>query len=201
MDNKLSEKEKMLAGKPYKAFVPELIEERTAAKRLVWEFNNLPPDETERGKELIKKLFGKTGENFVIENPFRCDYGYNIHIGENFFANYNCVILDCARVEIGDNVLLAPNVGIYAAGHPVHPLPRKEEYEFAAPISIGDNVWIGGNVVINPGIKIGENSVIGAGSVVTKDIPPNVIAMGNPCRVFREITEEDKLYYFKKMRF
>ncbi|MBX2840559.1 MAG: sugar O-acetyltransferase [Flammeovirgaceae bacterium] len=192
MNKKPSEKEKMLSGKPYKAFGQELLAERAAARKLVWEFNNLPPDEIERGTELIQKLFGKTGENFVVEGPFQCDYGYNIHIGENFFANYNCVILDCAKVEIGDNVLIAPNVGIYTAGHPVHPEPRAQEYEFAFPITIGNNVWIGGNVVINPGISIGDNTVIGAGSVVTKDIPSNVIALGNPCKVFREITKEDK---------
>lgn len=146
---------------------------------------------------ILQKLFGKTRGNFYVEPPFRCDYGYNIEIGDNFYANYNLVILDCARVKIGDNVFIAPNVGIYTAGHPIHSDLRNEGLEFALPIEIGNSVWIGGNVVINPGIKIGDNTVIGSGSVVTKNIPPNVLAVGNPCKVLRSITEDDKSYYYK----
>lgn len=195
-----SEKEKSLEGKLYKAFGKELFEQRQYAKDLIFRFNSLHPSEIDKRNEIIRKLFSRTGEKFLIEPPFHCDYGYNISIGNNFYSNYNLVILDCAKTEIGDNVLIGPNVGIYPAGHPVHPELRKQEYEFAFPVHIGNNVWIGGNVVINPGVKIGDNSVIGSGSVVTKDIPPGVVAAGNPCRVLREITDRDKLYYFRNMK-
>lgn len=194
-----SEKEKMLSGKPYKSFGEELLGERQLTKELIFDFNNLRPTEIDKRNNIIKKLFGKTGKTFFIEPPFRCDYGYNIEVGENFYANYNCIILDCAKVVIGNNVLFAPNVSLYTAGHPIHYEIRKQEIEYAFPITIGNNVWVGGNVVINPGISIGNNTVIGAGSVVTKNIPANVIAVGNPCKVLRQITEEDKLYYFKKI--
>lgn len=197
----MSEKEKMISGKPYFANGKELFTERQNAKELVFEFNNSHPKELKFRVEIIKKLFGKTEKGFYIEPPFRCDYGYNILIGKNFYSNYNCTILDCAQVKIGDNVMFAPNVSIFTAGHPIHAEKRNTGVEYAFPVTIGDNVWIGGNVVINPGITIGKNSVIGSGSVVTKDIPDNVIAFGNPCQVIREITEEDKLYYFKKMIF
>jgi acetyltransferase-like isoleucine patch superfamily enzyme len=198
MDN---EKEKMLAGLPYKAFGDALLSERQYAKELIFDFNNLRPTEIEKRNQIIKKLFGKTGDLFFIEPPFRCDYGYNIEIGENFYSNYNLIILDCGKVIIGDNVLIAPNVAIYTAGHPLHYEPRNEGYEYAFPISIGNNVWIGGNVVINPGVKIGDNSVIGAGSVVTKDIPADVVSVGNPCRVLKQMTENDKLYFYKNLPF
>lgn len=195
------EKEKMLSGKPYKAFGEELLTERQHAKELIFKYNSLPPNQIQQRNNILKSLLGKTKEKFFIEPPFRCDYGYNIEIGENFYSNYNLIILDCARVEIGDDVLIGPNVGIYTAGHPIHYEKRNQEYEYAFPISIGDNVWIGGNVVINPGVSIGKNSVIGSGSVVTKDIPNNVIAIGNPCKVLRKLTDEDKQYYYKDYRF
>ena len=191
----------MLSGKPYKAFGKELLTERQKAKEIIFDFNALRPTEIEKRDTMIKSLFGKTKGTFFIEPPFRCDYGYNIEIGENFYSNYNLIILDCAKVTIGDNVLIGPNVGIYTAGHPLHHELRNQEYEYAFPISIGDNVWIGGNVVINADVSIGNNSVIGSGSVVTKDIPDNVIAVGNPCKVLREITDEDKKYYYKKCKF
>jgi maltose O-acetyltransferase len=186
-----TEKEKSHAGKLYKAFGEELFEERQYAKELVFKFNTLHPSQISERDEIIRKLFGSTGEKFFIEPPFRCDYGYNITIGNNFYSNYNLIILDCAKTVIGDNVLIGPNVGIYAAGHPVHHELRNQEYEFALPIIIGNNVWIGGNVVINPGITLGDNSVIGSGSVVTKDIPANVVAAGNPCKILREISDAD----------
>jgi acetyltransferase-like isoleucine patch superfamily enzyme len=195
----LSEKENMLSGKLYKSFGEELTAERQCAKELVFDFNGLRPAETAARHEIIKKLFGKTGNTFFIEPPFRCDYGYNIEIGENFYANYNCIILDCAKVTIGDNIFIGPNVSIFTAGHPIHAAIRNQELEYAFPITIGNNVWIGGNTVINPGVSLGDNSVIGSGSVVTKNIPANTIAAGNPCRVLRQITEEDRLYYFKKI--
>jgi len=187
-----TEKEKSHAGKLYKAFGKELFEERQYAKKLVFKFNKLPPSKIAERDEIIRKLLGSTGEKFFIEPPFRCDYGYNITIGNNFYSNYNLIILDCAKTVIGDNVLIGPNVGIYAAGHPVHHELRNQEYEFALPITIGNNVWIGGSVVINPGITIGDNSVIGSGSVVTKDIPANVVAARNPCKILRDITDADK---------
>ena len=187
-----SEKEKMLSGRLYKSFDAELLAERQRAKEIVFRYNSLQPSMIEERNELLRSLFGSVKGNFFIEPPFRCDYGCNIEIGENFYANYNLVILDCAKVTIGDNVLIGPNVGIYTAGHPLHFELRNEEWEFACPITIEDNVWIGGNVVLNPGVTVGRNSVVGSGSVVTKDIPANVVAAGNPCRVIREITDADK---------
>lgn len=196
----LSEKEKSLNGKLYRACDDELSAERQRAKELLFRFNSLPPSATDERNQIIKKLFCKTGEKFIIEPPFHCDYGSNISIGNNFYANYNLIILDCATTEIGDNVLIGPNVGIYPAGHPVHYELRQQEIEFAFPVHIGNNVWIGGGVVINPGITIGDNSVIGSGSVVTKDIPANVVAAGNPCRAIREIKDRDRRYYYKNLR-
>ena len=195
-----SEKEKMISGKPYKAFGDELLAERQYAKEMIFDFNSLRPNQIDERNEILKRLLGKTKDKYFIEPPFRCDYGYNIEIGENFYSNYNLIILDCAAVKIGDNVLIGPNVSIYTAGHPLHYEIRNQEYEYAFPVIIGDNVWIGGNVVINPGVSIGENSVIGSGSVVTKDIPKNVIAIGNPCKVLRVITDDDKDYYFKNLK-
>lgn len=196
-----SEKEKMLSGRPYRAFENELERERQRARLLIHQYNHLVPGETTQQQKILTELLGTTGNQYVIEPPFRCDYGYNIHIGENFYANFNLVILDCAEVTIGKNALIGPDVGIYTAGHPVHPELRNQDYEFALPVKIGDSVWIGGHVVINPGVTIDDNVVIGSGSVVTKDIPSGMIAIGNPCRVMRKITEEDRKYYYKKLRF
>ena len=161
----------------------------------------LPPDERDQVPQKLKELFGKTGESLFVEAPFHCDYGWNIEVGNNFFANYNLTILDVAKVTIGENVQIAPNVSIYTAGHPIHPTSRNSGYEYGIPVSIGDNVWIGGNSVILPGVHIGNNVVIGAGSVVTKDIPDWCIAVGTPCRVIRSITEADRPYYFKDKPF
>jgi maltose O-acetyltransferase len=197
----INEKDKMISGKPYKATDGELLKERQYVKEQIFDFNTIRPNEIIKRNEIIKKILGKTKTTFFIEQPFRCDYGYNIEIGENFYSNYNLIILDCARVKIGDNVMIGPNVSFYTAGHPLHYEKRNIELEYAFPIIIGNNVWIGGNVVINPGITIGDNSVIGSGSVVTKDVPGNVIAIGNPCKVLRELTEDDKLYYYKKLKF
>ncbi|WP_099466801.1 sugar O-acetyltransferase [Konateibacter massiliensis] len=197
----MTQKERMLAGLPYKAWLDGLGEERMENKLKVHEYNTISPKEEKRSKELIKSILGKTGENVHIEPPFHCDYGYNIEVGEWFFANYNCTILDVGKVTIGENVMFAPNVAIYTAGHPLHPDSRNSGYEYGIPVTIGDNVWVGGNVVINPGVTIGNNVVIGSGSVVTKDIPDNMIAVGNPCKIIREITEEDRKYYFKDREF
>ena len=184
-----TEKEKMLNGELYLAFGEELFSERQHAKELIYKYNNLKPDEIEERNLIIKELLGETGENFFIEPPFRCDYGYNIKWGENSYANYNCTILDCAEVKIGKDVLIGPNVGIYTAGHPISFKDRVAGLEYAYPIEIGDGAWIGGGTTINPGVKIGKNSVIGSGSVVTKDIPDNVVAVGNPCKVIKSIEE------------
>jgi maltose O-acetyltransferase len=197
----MNQKERMLAGLPYKAWLDGLSEERTENKLKIYEYNLLRPDDKDRMNELIKDILGKAGDNVFIEQPFHCDYGKNIEVGKNFFANYNCTILDVGKVIIGDNVMFAPNVSIYTAGHPVHPDSRNSGYEYGIEITIGDNVWVCGSVVINPGVRIGNNVVIGSGSVVTKDIPDNMIAAGNPCKVIREITEEDRKYYYRNNEF
>lgn len=197
----MNQKERMLANLPYKAWMDGLTEERIECKTKTFEYNNIPPAERELRKEKIRGIVGKIGEEFNIESPFQCDYGYNIEIGENFYSNHNLIILDVGKVRIGDNVQVAPNVSIYTAGHPVHPDTRNSGYEYGIDITIGDNVWIGGNTCILPGVTIGKNVVIGAGSVVTKDIPDDMIAVGNPCRVIRKITEEDRDYYFRDREF
>lgn len=197
----MNQRERMLAGLPYKAWLDGLNEERIKNKLKIYDYNLLRPDEGEKMDVLIKDILGKTGENIFIEQPFHCDYGKNIEVGNNFFANYNCTILDVGNVIIGENVQLAPNVAIYTAGHPIHPESRNSGYEYGIGVTIGDNVWVGGSVVINPGVTIGNNVVIGAGSVVTKDIPDNVVAVGNPCRVIRQITEQDRKYYYKDKEF
>ena len=181
-----SEKEKMLACEFYDSGDEELINEFNHANNLTYEFNHTKPSEKAKRKEIIKQLINVKG-SFLIEAPFNCDYGYNIEVGENFYANYGCTILDANKVKIGDNVLFGPNVQIYSATHPIDPVERLNHKGFAKPIVIGNNVWIGGGTIICPGIKIGDNVTIGAGSVVTKDIPENVIAAGNPCKIFRNI--------------
>lgn len=184
----ISEKEKCRQGELYDAnHDPELIAERLACKDRCHEYNQLLPSAIERREEIISRLFGKTGRSFLIEQPFFCDYGYNIEIGENFYANMNCVILDEAKVRFGDNVFIAPNCGFYTAGHPLDVEQRNRGLEYARPITIGDNVWIGAQVCVLPGVTIGDNCVIGAGSVVNKDIPAGSLAIGNPCRVIRKI--------------
>ena len=189
----------MLQGRPYQANDPELSTERTRAKTLVYEYNNLHPENAEAGKALLKGLLGKTGKAFHIEAPFRADYGYNITLGENFYSNYNLIILDCAPVFIGDNVFIAPNVSICTAGHPIHHEPRIAGYEHAFPVTIGNNVWIGAHTVINPGVTIGDNTVIGSGSVVTRDIVAGCVAVGNPCRPVRQITDADRDHYLEEL--
>ena len=197
----MDQKERMLKNLPYKAWLDGLSEERLENKKMIYEFNRCAPDEAAKAQELLKRIMGKTGENVWIEAPFHCDYGYNIEVGENFFANYNLVILDVGKVKIGKNAQFAPNVAIYTAGHPIHPDSRNSGYEYGIDVTIGDNVWLGGNTVVMPGVHIGNNVVIGGGSVVTKDIPDDVIAVGNPCRVLRKITEDDRKYYFKDREF
>ncbi len=197
----MNQKERMLAGLPYKAWLDGLREERMENKLKIHKYNQLCPDEEEKIEELIRSILGKAGKDVHIEAPFHCDYGSNIEAGDYFYANYNCTILDVGKVIIGDNVMFAPNVSIYTAGHPIHPDSRNSGYEYGIPVTIGNNVWIGGNVVINPGVTIGNDVVIGAGSVVTKDIPDRVVALGNPCRVVRQIVEDDRKYYYKNKEF
>lgn len=197
----MNHKDRMLAGLPYKAWLDGLVEERRENKKKIHQYNHSLPDEDEKIDKLIRDILGKAGVDIHIEAPFYCDYGKNIEIGDYFFANYNCTILDVGKVIIGSNVQFAPNVSLYTAGHPIHPDSRNSGYEYGISITIGNNVWIGGNVVVNPGVHIGNNVVIGSGSVVTKDIPDNVIAVGNPCKVIREITEEDRKYYYKNYEF
>lgn len=183
----MEEKERMLEGELYFAGHEELEKERIKAKDLCYEHNKIKPSNLKEREEIIRKLLGKTKSNFRIEQPFMCDYGYNIEIGENFYANHNLIILDENKVKFGDNVFIAPNCGFYTAGHPLDVESRNKGIEYAKPIEVGNNVWFGGNVVVLPGVKIGDNTVIGAGSVVTKDIPSNVVAVGNPCKVIKNI--------------
>jgi len=184
----MTEKEKAKNGLEYNPnYDSELIKERIKAKNICNEYNNTRPFETERRKEVLRTLLAKTPKEFLIEQPFICDYGYNIEIGENFYSNYNLTILDATNVTFGDNVFIGPNCGFYTAGHPIDVEKRNKGIEYAKPIKVGDNVWFGGHVVVLPGITIGNNVVIGAGSVVTKDIPDNTIAVGNPCKVIKNI--------------
>ena len=197
----MNQKDRMLEGLPYKVWLDGLKEEQLENKKKIYEFNHCKPDESVKMDKILRDILGKAGESLRIEPPFRCDYGKNIEVGDNFFANYNCTILDVGKVIIGNNVMFAPNVSLYTAGHPIHPDSRNSGYEYGIGITIGNNVWLGGNVVVNPGVHIGNNVVIGSGSVVTKDIPDNVIAVGNPCKIIREITEEDRKYYYKNYEF
>ncbi len=175
-----------------------VMEEQATARRLTHKLNTMDRSDYKGLQAVVKELLGKS-DNAWINPPFYCDYGKNIEVGKNFFANYNCTILDVGKVRIGDYCQLAPNVAIYTAGHPLHPAARNSLYEYGIDVTIGNNVWIGGNVVILPGVRIGDNTVIGAGSVVTKDIPAWSVAAGNPCRVIRKITEEDRYRYFRNL--
>lgn len=190
-----TEKERMLAGDLYLANNEELRADFRRSRQLTRLFNHTTEEQIEYRKQLLKELFEKTGEELYIEPPFHCDYGCHISVGENFYANFDCIILDVGKVKIGKNVMFAPRVGVYTAGHPIDAEVRVRGLEFGTAVTIGDNVWVGANAVINPGVTIGSNVVIGSGSVVTKDIPDNVVAAGNPCRVLREITESDKTYW------
>lgn len=195
----MTQKERMLAELPYLAGDKELAELRNITTQKLFIYNTTNPNDSKQLTHLIYDILGKAGENICVQQPFHCDFGTNIEIGDYFYANYNCTILDTAKVTIGSRVLFGPNVTISTAGHPIHPEARNPIYDycFGIGITIGDDVWIGANVVVLPGVHIGNNVVIGAGSVVTKDIPDDVIAVGNPCKVLRKITEEDKNYYYK----
>lgn len=188
----MTEKEKMLSGQLYDCHDPELQADAARSARLTRLFNNTTEEQADYRRQLLKELFGSTGEHIHIEPPFRCDYGCNIYIGEKFYANFDCIILDVAEVHIGKNCLFAPRVCIFTATHPIDPDARNTGLAYGKPVTIGDNVWIGGNTVINPGVTIGNNVVIGSGSVVTKDIPDNVVAAGNPCKIIKSVKPEQK---------
>lgn len=189
----MTQKEKMIAGALYFAGDPVLARERMEAGALCFEINRLHPAEQEKRMELLRQLLGALGEGGHIEQPFRCDYGYNIRAGAEFYVNYNCVMLDCAPITFGDNVFIAPNCAFYTAAHPVDRAERDSGAEYALPIRVGSGVWIGGNTVVNPGVTIGDDVVVGSGSVVTRDIPSGVVAVGSPCRVLRPITARDRM--------
>lgn len=188
----MQEKEKMLHGLMYYPEKDETLKnERLKCKTLCHQFNQLSPDKINERTALLKQILGSTKENFLIEQPFVCDYGYNIEIGENFYSNHNLTILDCAKVTFGDNVFIGPNCSFYTAIHPLDAKTRNEGLEYCKPINVGNNVWFGGNVVVLPDVTIGDNVVIGAGSVVTKNIPNNSLAVGNPAKVIREINQNE----------
>lgn len=177
----------------------ELLQAHNNSKRITRLLNATLETERPRRSELAKELFAEAGEGTYIEPPFHCDYGCNTRVGKNFYCNYDCVFLDCGNITIGDNVMLGPKVALYAVNHPIDPVVRGTHYDYPEPITIGSNVWIGGSAVVCPGVTIGDNTVIGAGSVVTKDIPANVVAAGNPCRVIRPITQEDTDYWNRQL--
>lgn len=192
----MTEWEKAQNGYLYDANYDEaLIKTRTKCADLCHELNLCKPSETEKRNHIMRQLLGEIKGGFCITSPFHCDYGSNISIGKNFYTNYNCVILDGAKVSFGDNVFIAPNCVFSTAGHPIDVEQRNAGLEIALPITVGNNVWIGANVTVLPGVTIGNNTVIGAGSVVNKDIPDGVVAVGNPCKVIRQITQEDKKKY------
>ncbi|MBE7713167.1 MAG: sugar O-acetyltransferase [Cyanobacteria bacterium SIG26] len=186
----MNEKEKMISGQLYDANNDAaLIQARQECKMLCHKYNNLSPDKSVERKELMKQILGVIKGDFLIEQPFICDYGWNIEIGENFYSNHNLVILDPAKVEFGDNVFIGPNCAFYTPEHPLDANTRNKGLEYAYPIKVGNNVWFGGNVVVLSGVTIGDNVVIGAGSVVVKDIPSNSVAVGNPCKVIKTLSQ------------
>ena len=193
-------RERMQNGQIYTDLCESLPEERLHGKELVYDFNHTRPSEEEKRSEILKDLFGHIGKNIWIEPPLHVAYGNRTHIGDNFYANFNLVLVDDVDIFIGNNVMFAPNVTISVTGHPVHHELRKNGDQFSFPVTIEDNVCVGSNVVILPGVTIGKNSVIGAGSIVTKDIPGNVVAVGNPCKILRQITDRDKEYYYKDLK-
>ncbi|MEM6700726.1 MAG: sugar O-acetyltransferase [Bacteroidota bacterium] len=185
----MTEKEKMIQGLPYYPSDPELEAARLRARKLCRAIADISMEEEADRKVLFRELLGTTSDIFYLENPFICDYGFNIYLGENAYANFGCIILDATPVHIGRNTMLAPRVSLLTATHLLDYKTRNTGLEYAKPIHIGDNVWIGGDVTINPGVTIGDNQVIGSGSVVVKDIPANVVAVGNPCKVIKEIEQ------------
>ena len=189
----MTERERMLSGQLYDAGDETLTAARGRAKRLTWRYHQLDPTDWDSRTHILQELLGQLGEDSWIEPPFRCDYGTQISIGDHFFANYDCIFLDVAPITIGNRVMFGPRVCLYTAGHPLDAATRNTGLEFGKPIAIGDDVWLGGNVVVLPGVTIGAGTVVAAGSVVKRDLPPHVLAAGNPCQVLRSITEADRL--------
>lgn len=189
----MTERERMLSGQLYDAGDETLTAARDRAKRLTWRYHQLDPTDWDSRTQILQELLGHLGEDSWIEPPFRCDYGTQISIGDHFFANYDCIFLDVAPITIGNRVMFGPRVCLYTAGHPLDAATRNTGLEFGKPIAIGDDVWLGGNVVVLPGVTIGAGTVVAAGSVVRRDLPPHVLAAGNPCQVLRSITEADRL--------
>lgn len=189
----MSEKEKRDLGEWYDAnFDEELLEERIAAIDLCFDLNQTRQSEREKRQQILQQLIGKAGESLEVISPFSCDYGYHIHLGKQVFINTNCYLMDCAPITIGDHVFIGPHCGFYTASHPLNYTMRNAGLEKALPITIGSNVWFGGHVVVLPGVTIGDGCVIGAGSVVTHDIPANSVAVGSPCRVISTIDQDDR---------
>ena len=195
----MTDLEKMKSGLPYQGDAAELLALRRKARLLLDRFNNLPPGEEKTRLSLLRELLGEMGEGCRIEPPFRCDYGFHISLGGSFYANYNLTVLDCAPVIVGHHVFVGPKVGIYTARHPLDAALRREGWEDARPVIIGDDVWIGGSAVILPGVTVGSGTVIGAGSVVTRDVPGGVVAAGNPCRVLRPLEKSDRDSWVERM--
>ncbi|QCJ44508.1 sugar O-acetyltransferase [Bacillus sp. S3] len=184
-----TEKEKMIAGEMYNPADPVLVKERNEVRGKVRIYNQTVETEGEKRTKLLKEILGSTGDNIYMEPNIRFDYGYNTHVGENFYANFDCTILDVCEVRFGDNCMLGPSVQIYTATHPLNPNERNSGIEYAKAITFGNNVWIGGSAVINPGVTVGNNVVIASGSVVTKDIPDNVVVGGNPAKIIKQIAD------------
>lgn len=196
----MTEKERMLSGSLYRADAPELQEDSRICKQLLQRFNQLAGTDLPEQKAILRRLLGHLGTDVSICPPFHCDYGCHIYIGDRVYINYELIVLDVCPVIIGDDVLIGPRVNLLAASHPIDPLVRSSGLECGAPIRIEARAWLGGNVTVNPGVTIGADSVVGSGSVVTRDIPAGVIAAGNPCRVLRPISEEDRAYWAQKRR-
>ena len=194
-------RERMYGQKLYYCNDEDLMREQMKALELLYDFNKTRPSEQDKREKILKKMFAEIGDDCYIEPPFHANWGgKNVHFGNGVYANFNLTMVDDCDIFVGNNVLFGPNVTVSAGTHPIHPELRSKQAQYNIPIHIGNNVWIGANSVILPGVNIGDNSVIGAGSVVTKDIPSNVVAVGNPCRVLREINENDMKYYYRDMK-
>lgn len=192
-------KDKLHTGELYLPSDEEILKEQFKRLDLMFEYNQIKPSMYDKRQELLKKMFGSIGDNCYVEAPIYSNFGCgHVHFGNNVYCNFGCTFVDDTYIYVGDNTMLGPNVVIATAGHPVLPQLRKEGYQYNMPVYIGKNCWLGAGVIVLPGVKIGDNSVIGAGSVVTKDVPNGVVAVGNPCKVLREIGEFDRLYYYKK---
>lgn len=197
----MTERERMLSGKMFTSMGDEELSELSHNNRSrIQEFNRSKREEYELRDQIMREVFGSVGDNSMVEQPVQIDYGAHIHIGDNFYANFDCIFMDVAEINIGNNVMIGPRVSLLTASHPVGAKARRSGLEYALPITIEDDVWIGGNTTVLPGVRIGKSSIIGAGSVVTGDIPPGVMAAGNPCRVLRRLTEDDDIYWDGKVQ-